>query len=527
MSKIYFSTKAYNAEKTISRCIDSVLNQTKYGEDIIYYICNNGSTDKTGDIINEYADKDKRIKVFNNKENHVYNEESKKYENLRHTMGSDDYFCTIDADDVYELDFLEKMIPFMQKHELDIAACGYNFIDGKTGEIINKRTIDERLIMTNAKEVSENFYLYHGFMRPVWGKIFTGKVAKKSYVRETLQISEKPLGYGADTLITFSMLKNAKRVGVLPDLLHNYYIYEKSVSRQYDSKQSDSDIILFNDSIDFLSQYSEISVQNMQFIHIVYANAIKDTVKNLINSKLSAQEKLKEYLKVFARQETHNALSIKNETIEKVKYELVTGLLSFATEINDDFDKVSQILTVLSPDCAPCVNKDTVKLFARNDSFKALLFKDEKNLLSEYILTLILNGDKLVKVYDFPLMLGNLASENSLVSTVKSAEFIKFYTDAYSLVWNSENTEALDKMTEILFSGNELNCAEDFLNLYVTLAALENHVEAFLFGNIQKAYLFIDEKRFDEARQIVNDLVEMGAGESEDVVELVRMLNAE
>ena len=79
-------------------------------------------------------------------------------------------------------------------------------------------------------------------------------------------------------------------------------------------------------------------------------------------------------------------------------------------------------------------------------------------------------------------------------------------------------------MTEILFSGNELNCAEDFLNLYVTLAALENHVEAFLFGNIQKAYLFVDEKRFDEARQIVNDLVEMGAGESEDVIELQKLL---
>ena len=524
MSKIYFATKAYNAEKTISRCIESVLNQTQYGEDIVYYICNNGSTDKTGDIINEYANKDKRIKVFNNKENHVYNEETQKYENLRHTIGADDYFCALDADDAYELNFLEKMIPFMQSNELDIAACGYNYIDGKTDEIIDKRTIDGQLFATNAEEFSNYYHLYHQFMRPVWGKIFTGKVARKSFVRETLEADKKLLGYGSDTLITFSMLKNAGRIGVLPDLLHNYYIYEKSVSHQYNSQQSDSDIILFNDAIDFLSQYGEISAQNLHFTYMVYLSAIKDTVKNLVNSKLSAEEKLKEYLKIFARVETQDVLLIKNKSIDNVRYELLKGVLSFATDLKKFFDKVHQIFEILSPNCCLAVNKDTIKLFARNDNFKALLFKDDKNLLSEYLLTLVLNNDKLTKVYDFPLMLGNLASENSLASTIKNTEFIRLYTDAYSLIWNSQNSEALSEMTEILFSGNELNCAEDFLNLYVTLAALENHVEAFLFGNIQKAYLFIDEKRFDEARKIVNDLVEMGAGESEDVIEILKTL---
>ncbi len=527
MSKIYFATTAYNAEKTISRCIDSVLNQTKYGEDIVYYICDNGSTDRTGDIIKTYAENDTRIKFFYNEINNVPGEHSKEFGDIRLNMDECDYYCTIDSDDAYELDFLEKMIPFTQKNKLDIAACGYNFIDGKTGEVVKKRTIDGQLIITNAEEFSGRFYLYHKFMRPVWAKVFSGRVTRKSFARSNWPEEWLGMAYGTDTLISFSMLKNAERVGVLPDLLHNYYIYEKSVSHQYNPKQSDSDIILFNDAIDFLSQYGEISVQNMQFIHIVYANAIKDTANNLVNSKLSAQEKLKEYIKIFARPETHNALSINNDTIENVKCELMFGLLSFVTEIKEDFDKVSQILNILSPACSSVINKDTVKLFARNDTFKALLFKDDKKLLSEYILKLILNGDKLTKVYDFPLMLGNLASENSVVSTVKSAEFIRLYTDAYSLVWNSKNTEALNKMTEILFSGNELNCPEDFLNLYVTLAALENHVDAFLFGNIQKAYLFIDEKRFDEAKQIVNDLIEMGAGETDEVVELVRMLNAE
>jgi hypothetical protein len=129
--------------------------------------------------------------------------------------------------------------------------------------------------------------------------------------------------------------------------------------------------------------------------------------------------------------------------------------------------------------------------------------------------------------YNLPGVVKALIPEDTPVSEIKDEKFFNLYAGICKLVLDLQNTEALEKMTEILFSGKELNCPEDFLNLYVTLAALENHVDAFLFGNIQKAYLFIDEKRFDEAKQIVNDLIEMGAGETEDVVELVRMLNAE
>ena len=59
---IYIATTAYNAEHTIKQCIESVLNQTS-GE-FIYYLCDNGSTDATGDIIRSYAQKDSRIKPF-------------------------------------------------------------------------------------------------------------------------------------------------------------------------------------------------------------------------------------------------------------------------------------------------------------------------------------------------------------------------------------------------------------------------------------------------------------------------------
>ena len=59
MGKVYFYTTAYNAEKTIRRCVDSVLQQNYDGE-IVYYICENGSTDSTGTILAQYAKDDPR-----------------------------------------------------------------------------------------------------------------------------------------------------------------------------------------------------------------------------------------------------------------------------------------------------------------------------------------------------------------------------------------------------------------------------------------------------------------------------------
>ena len=59
MAKVVVWTQAYNAEKTLRRAMDSILQQTY--PDFEYYVLNNGSSDGTGAIIEEYAKKDSRV----------------------------------------------------------------------------------------------------------------------------------------------------------------------------------------------------------------------------------------------------------------------------------------------------------------------------------------------------------------------------------------------------------------------------------------------------------------------------------
>ena len=96
---IYVRTCAYNAEKTIRRAMDSVLNQTY--RDITYYVLDNGSTDRTGEIVKEYALNDSRVVPFYNKVNRDLTE-NPQFWLVSHELKEEDYFCILDADDEYD-----------------------------------------------------------------------------------------------------------------------------------------------------------------------------------------------------------------------------------------------------------------------------------------------------------------------------------------------------------------------------------------------------------------------------------------
>lgn len=245
MSKIYFRTIAYNAEKTLKRCVESVLNQA-HGEDIVYYLCDNASTDHTGQMIREYAAQDHRIRAFFNLENHVWTKETEEVLLFPLSIAPEDYFCTLDADDEYFSDFLKVMLPFMQGNQLDIAACGIKMIDQRTSKF-TYRQFSEDIVLTHST-FAKYFPSYHAFMRTTWGKLYTGRVTQHMYTLLTLPAD---ILYGGDTLTVFSGLRYARKIGICSKVLHQYFISPKSLSCQYDSRRFTSDVYLYNSDNDY------------------------------------------------------------------------------------------------------------------------------------------------------------------------------------------------------------------------------------------------------------------------------------
>ncbi len=291
-------TRAYNAEKTIRRAIESVLNQTYH--DIKYYVLDNGSTDQTGTIIAEYAYKDTRIVPLRNETNNVGINSL----NIIAAEREEDYYCQLDADDEYSKYFLSNCMDFLKEWNLDIVACGSDFISTETEQLLGKRALEKNMVLCDPQHFSDFFSLYHQFMRTEWGKLYKLSVLKARQTEKWFP-QGRAFGYGADTLGCLESFSCATRIGILAGTDHKYYLSPKSASYLFDSKRMRSDRILHEATRNFLlNRCGSITPRNEHFLLLIYMNAIKDTLNVVIHAALSSLEKLAAMRDIFTYETT-------------------------------------------------------------------------------------------------------------------------------------------------------------------------------------------------------------------------------
>jgi glycosyltransferase involved in cell wall biosynthesis len=309
MAKIIIYTQAYNAEKTLGRTIESVLGQTR--ADFAYYVLDNGSNDRTGEIIADFAGRDDRIIPLANKENNVW-AEGDRWAGFLDLYSEDCRFTTLDADDEFKPDFLEKMLAFMHENDLEVAACGNDFIDVRTNRFKGVRNLEQNLILEGSG-FDVNFPQYHQFMRTVWGKVYSlSELRKCSFNYKTSLI------YGNDTQFSMETFLNARRVGILAESLYKYYIFPKSVSRLFDDRRILSDQVLFDVAHDYLTaKCGEVSSENLDFLFHVYLYAIEDTMKVLADSQIDAAEKLSALRDIMKNRHTQELVKWRGAGAEK------------------------------------------------------------------------------------------------------------------------------------------------------------------------------------------------------------------
>ncbi len=124
----------YNSEKTIKQTLDSVLNQTYKNLEII--AVNDCSKDNSLEILNEYAKKDKRLKVFSN----AQNLRVAKTRNFAIENCSGEYIAFVDADDIWKPEKIEKQLLFMQETGAELCYTSVEFIDD-SGEATGRKFI--------------------------------------------------------------------------------------------------------------------------------------------------------------------------------------------------------------------------------------------------------------------------------------------------------------------------------------------------------------------------------------------------
>lgn len=120
LPKISIIVPVYNVEKYLNKCLDSILAQTF--EDYELLLIDDGSSDKSGNICDEYEKKDKRVKVF-----HKENGGQSSARNAGIDAACGEYIGFIDSDDYIDNDMFEQLYNDVTKNDADVAVCGiYN-----------------------------------------------------------------------------------------------------------------------------------------------------------------------------------------------------------------------------------------------------------------------------------------------------------------------------------------------------------------------------------------------------------------
>lgn len=167
--KISVIVPVYNVEKYLHKCIDSILAQTFTDFEVL--LIDDGSTDNSGKICDEYAEKDDRVRVFHKENGGV---SSARNLGLNNTEG--EWICFIDADDFISISFLEDFYTFIQNNQcIDAIICGSNsYISDK-----NQSTLFSfKYGIYNIEEFISSQYLHFA----CWGYIFRHSLLSTNHI---------------------------------------------------------------------------------------------------------------------------------------------------------------------------------------------------------------------------------------------------------------------------------------------------------------------------------------------------------
>lgn len=213
----------YNADRFIENCIKSVLNQDE--QDFELVIINDGSKDKSQDIINKYAETDKRINVINQPNMGLFYSRCTGIEN-----SNGKYIVFLDADDTLKSNALRKLKSAICYFDIDIIIYKSEKIYPSGKRCTDKKEFENNTIFTN-----ENKYILYerilkgSSLNQMWKKAIKKSCFKidnlKTYPRITMS---------EDLLHTLRPLTNAKKIKYIDEDLYNYQINNASMSRIFD-----------------------------------------------------------------------------------------------------------------------------------------------------------------------------------------------------------------------------------------------------------------------------------------------------
>lgn len=215
MAVISVIVPAYNTEKLLPRCLDSILAQTCTDFDVV--LVDDGSKDGSGAICDAYGAKDSRVHVIHQKNSGVG---VARNTGLDWAMENSDsqWITFVDSDDWTHPLMLETLLKIAAEQKANISACG--FLETESGELV---VTEEQLAVERWD--SGEFYHKQAILGTVpWGKL---------YAKHCFETIRYPVGtYFDDEFVTYRLLFAEEFVPFVPAPMYAYYINPAGLTKR-------------------------------------------------------------------------------------------------------------------------------------------------------------------------------------------------------------------------------------------------------------------------------------------------------
>jgi len=203
-SKVSIVIPAYNTEQYIERCIESCLGQTYQNIEVV--VVNDGSQDRTEQILNEYASKDSRLSIVNQANSGV---SVARHKGVEYSTG--EWIMFVDSDDYLQTDAVELLYDAVQNNNAQIAS-GVLFIVKKnkiSGQYKNVLSHDAN------KETVATALLTEQVSGSLCGKIFQKELFKNVEMETGLKMGE-------DFLVCLQLFDQAEKIKTIDTFVYGY-----------------------------------------------------------------------------------------------------------------------------------------------------------------------------------------------------------------------------------------------------------------------------------------------------------------
>lgn len=205
----------YNVGNCIHRCIQSIINQTYRNIEII--LVNDGSTDNSGKLIDEYAIKDNRIKTL-----HKNNEGVTSARKSGWKLSHGDYCMFVDSDDFLQEDCVEFFLGCFEKTNCDIVTGWFDLV--YDNEIVPYKFKHIAGLFKVEDYVKNSLKCVSGFSSICFGMF------KSKLFHDSIFDVDKSIFRGEDSTIFIGVLNNASHVLVTDKIFYHYYQRNDSVT---------------------------------------------------------------------------------------------------------------------------------------------------------------------------------------------------------------------------------------------------------------------------------------------------------